>query len=172
MMEAAFGIRIATPRDAAGVSRVLAASYNVLYRGWYADEVLDAALPGMTRANPTLLASGRYFVAEKEGKIVSCGGWSEDKPNLGRVPRLAHARHFATDPDFINRGCGGAILARCLHEATAASFLEMETVSSLTAEAFYARYGFRPLSIVNAPVGAVSFACVLMRRPLNTRKKP
>ncbi len=116
-----------------------------------------------------MLASGRYFVAVHGERIVSCGGWSLDKPGAVAVPRLAHVRHFATDPDHINRGCGGAILTRCLEEALAAGFAEMETVSSLTAEAFYVRHGFNPVSIVRMPVGAVSFDCVLMRRPLERK---
>lgn len=166
MGEAIFSIRIAEPMDAAAVSHVLARSFGVLYRGWYQDDVLNAALPAMTRANPALLASGRFFVAEIEGRIVACGGWSAEKPGGALVPRLAHARCFATDPDFINRGCGGAILARSLKEAAAAGFAEMESISSLTAEAFYARNGFHAVSMVRQPMGGAIFACVLMRRRL------
>ena len=165
--ESAFHIRPAAPEDTDAVSRVLERSYGVLYRGWYQDEVLAAALPAMTRANPRLLASGRYFVAEIDGAIVACGGWSPEKPGIGVIPRLAHVRHFATDPDFINRGCGGAILCRCFDEATAAGFAEIESVSSLTAEAFYARHGFRQVAIVRQPMGGALFACVLMRRRLD-----
>lgn len=160
-------LRVARPEDAAEISRVLRASYGTLYRGWYQDDVLAAALPAMTRANPRLLASGRYFVAEIDGAIVSCGGWSPEKPGIGVIPRLAHVRHFATDPDFINRGCGGALLRRSLDEAKAARFAEIESISSLTAEAFYARHGFRQVEMVRMPVGGVSFACVLMRRRLD-----
>jgi hypothetical protein len=49
--EAPFTLRVATPDDARKVSDVLAASYSTLYRGWYRDDVLAAALPAMTRAN-------------------------------------------------------------------------------------------------------------------------
>ncbi len=164
-------LRAAQADDAAAISGVLYASYSVLYRGWYTDDVLRAALPAMTRANPALMASGRYFVAELGGKIVSCGGWSAEKPGVGGlVPRLAHVRHFATDPDHINQGCGGAILRRCLAEAADAGFAEMESISSLTAEAFYARHGFRQVSMIRLPFAGVSFACVLMRRRLDQRE--
>lgn len=162
-------IRIAATDDADAVARVLLASYSSLYRGWYQDDVLAAALPAMTRANPRLLSSGRYFVAEIDGVIVACGGWSAEKPGGAMIPRLAHVRHFATDPDFINRGCGGAILTRSLEEAAAAGFAEIESVSSLTAEAFYARHGFRPVTMVRQPMAGADFACVLMRRRLEGR---
>ena len=161
-------LRVAQPDDASAISAVLLASYSTLYRGWYTDDVLEIALPAMTRANPLLIASGRYFVAEIAGRIVSCGGWSAEKPGGGgAIPRLAHIRHFATDPDHLNRGCGGAILRRCLAEAAEAGFAEMETISSLTAEAFYARHGFRQVSVVRQAIRRVSFACVMMRRRLD-----
>ena len=159
-------VRTAGPGDEAAVSSVLRGSYSTLYRGWYQDDVLEAALPAMTRANPALLASGLYYVAELGGRVVACGGWSAEKPTGGAVPRLAHVRHFATDPDYINRGCGGALLGMAISEAAAAGFSEIESISSLTAEAFYARHGFRQISIVRQPMGGVSFACVLMRRLL------
>lgn len=165
-----FSIRIAEMGDAVAISRVLLASYSALYRGWYQDDVLNAALPAMTCANPRLLATGRYFVAEIGDAIVACGGWSAEKPGGAMISRLAHVRHFATDPDFINRGCGGAILTRSLEEAAAAGFAEIESVSSLTAEAFYARHGFSPVAMVRQPMGGADFACVLMRRRLEGRK--
>jgi N-acetylglutamate synthase-like GNAT family acetyltransferase len=163
-------LRIATPGDARAVSGVLQASYSTLYRGWYGDAVLDRALPAMTRANPLLLASGRYFVVEFDRKVVACGGWSAERPTGGRIPRLAHLRHFATHPDYINRGCGAAVISRCLGEARAERFEEMEVISSLTAEAFYARHGFRQLAVVQQPMGGADFACMLMRRSLETRQ--
>jgi N-acetylglutamate synthase-like GNAT family acetyltransferase len=161
-----FAVRRATVTDAGAIARVLARSYGVLYRGWYADDVLRTALPVMSRSNPTLIDSGRYFVAEADGQIVACGGWSAEKPGFGAVPRLAHVRHFATDPDYINRGCGGAILTRSVAEAARTGFVEMEAVSSLTAEAFYARHGFVQVSMVRTIVAGSAFSCVLMRRRL------
>lgn len=163
-------IRVATPEDAEAVSGVLNASYSTLYRGWYEDEMLVKALPAMTRANPALLASGRYFVVELGAKVVACGGWSEERPTGGRIRRQAHLRHFATDPDYINRGCGAAIIGRCLSEARGEGFEEMEVISSLAAEAFYARHGFRPLAVVRQRMAGADFACVLMRRPLETKR--
>lgn len=161
-------IRVAAPGDADAISRVLMRSYSMLYRGWYRDDVLDRALPAMTRANPVLIGSGRYFVGERNGAIIACGGWSANKPGGGEVPRLAHLRHFGTDPDHINCGAGGAILRRSVDEARDANFREMEVISSLTAEAFYASHDFIQVAMVRLPMGGAEFACVLMRRPLGS----
>lgn len=162
-------LRVATLDDADAVSRVLARSYGVLYRGWYRDDVLDAALPAMTRANPALLSSGRYFIVEADGAARACGGWSAGAPGGGAAPGLAHVRHFATDPDYLNRGFGGAMLSRAIDEAGAAGFAEIECVSSLAAEAFYARHGFRQIEMVRQPMGGGEFACVRMRRATEPR---
>lgn len=162
-------LRAARAGDAEAISRVLHRSYSTLYRGWYRDDVLTRALPAMTRANPVLIASGRYFVGEVEGEIIACGGWSAARPGGGEVPRLAHLRHFGSDPDYMNRGAGGTIVGRCLTEARASDFHEMEVISSLTAEAFYARHGFVQVAMVSQKMGGAEFACVLMRRPIGEK---
>jgi N-acetylglutamate synthase-like GNAT family acetyltransferase len=159
-------LRVAGSSDAAAVAAVLAASYGTLYRGWYRDDVLDRALPAMTRANPLLLASGRYFLVEDSGAAISCGGWSFEKPGGFATSRLAHVRHFATRPDHLGRGAASLIIARCFDEARANGAVEIEALSSLAAEAFYAGRGFRPMAHVRLPMGGAAFACVLMRRPL------
>ncbi len=163
MNEAGFLLRAATPADAQAVGDVLAASYSTLYRGWYRDEALATALPAMTRARPELLASGKYFVVERQGCVAACGGWSLGAPIGGVQAGRAHIRHFATHPDHLNKGCAGAILGRCLAEARVMGLAGMECLSSLTAEAFYARHGFDPIAPTSVTVGGGSFACILMR---------
>lgn len=166
MSEAPFTLRIATPDDARKVSDVLGASYSRLYRGWYRDDVLAASLPAMTRANPQLLASGRYFLCERKNMAVACGGWSLAPPQGGAEAGRGHLRHFGTHPDHLGIGCASAIAERCFDEARAAGCSEMEVLSSLTAEAFYAGRGFRTVSAAAATIGGVPFACMLMRRGL------
>lgn len=156
-------LHVATPQDAAEISRVIGASYSTLYRGWYRDEVLDAALPRMSRAKPALLGSGTYYVALLGGVIVACGGWSRNAPGGGETAGLGHVRHFATHPDHLGRGCGGAILRRCIHDAQAASLSALFCLSSLAGEAFYARHGFVSEGVASSVIGGVQFACIAMR---------
>jgi predicted N-acetyltransferase YhbS len=159
----AFALRSTTANDSSAVSAILNASYSRFYRGWYRDDLLERALPAMTRANPRLLSSGTYYVAETGGRTVSCGGWSRAKVDGATTPGLAHIRHFATHPDYVRRGVAGAILKRCIAEAAAAGFAEIEALSSLPAEAFYAGHGFRTLAAVHVPMAGAAFACMLMR---------
>lgn len=155
--------RWATPADAPAVSALLTRSYPVLMRDAYPPEVLAAALPLMTRANPALLASGRYLLAETaDGTLVGSGGWSEEEPGTKRrEPGLGHIRHVAVDPAHTGAGIGRAIIARCAETALADGISLFECHSSLNAEAFYAALGFRRVRPIEVSI-AVPFPSILM----------
>ncbi|WP_349369761.1 GNAT family N-acetyltransferase [Salinarimonas sp.] len=159
-------IRPATPADADAVSAVLAASYGTLFQGWYAPAVLEAALPLMIRANPALLACGTYRVAQDEtGRIVACGGWTAEAPGGAESPPdTGHIRHVATHPDLLRRGAARLIVETALAEARARGKSRMECLSTLQAEAFYARMGFAAVERVVAPIGPGGFPSVRMVR--------
>lgn len=161
-------IRIATPADANAVAAVLTASYEATFPGWYAADVLRVALPAMTRANPDLLASGSYFVANSGRTLAACGGWTEATPGTGLVtPGIGHVRHFATHPAALRRGLAGAILAACVDQARARGIAALDCFSSLPAEAFYAARGFAVLRREAIALGpAAAFPVVVMRREL------
>lgn len=166
-MNDAFALRVATPADEAALSDVLYASYSTVLSGWYRPEALKTAARFMGRAQPALLASGRYLVAERDGRILGCGGWSREAPGGGGlIPRLSHVRHFATHPDHLGQGVGGAVLARSLDEARQDGAVEMEAISTLAAEAFYAHNGFIRMADRMMSFGGAPFMAVLMRRRL------
>ena len=157
-------IRRATPRDAGVVTRLLTVCYGRLYRGWYPDETLRAALPEMARAQRALLRSGRYRIAWRGGEPAACGGWSA-RVEPDRLLRTGHVRHFGAHPDHLRRGAAGAILSDCLAEAEAAGMARMRCVSSLPAEPFYAAFGFRTLGFELAPgPGGTRFGVAVMER--------
>jgi hypothetical protein len=79
-------------------------------------DLLGRALPFMTSANPILLASGTYYIAEREpGHLVGCGGWTAARPGSGEIIEAeAHIRHFATHPRW-----GEELGPPCLRVASA-----------------------------------------------------
>ena len=88
-------LRPATADDAETLSALIAASYATLRDGAYDPASIDAALPAMSHANPKLLASGTYYVAEIDGRAAGCGGWSFEAPGSGdrrRAPRTCRSR--------------------------------------------------------------------------------
>lgn len=162
-----FTVRVATPEDRPAVRDLLAASFPVLMRPSYSAAMLADVLPLMTRANPALLASGTYYVAETvDGEIVGCGGWTREHPGTGVIePGLGHIRHFATHPDWTKRGIGRAIYDRCEEDARASGIRRFQCYSSLNAEAFYAAVGFKAVKRIDVPMReGLKLPAVLMER--------
>lgn len=161
-------IRVATPDDIDRLERVIVASYATLDDGSYDRERLAAAMPAISRANPDLLASGTYFVAEIDGEPAGCGGWTKVKPGGGEpVEGVAHIRHFATHPAHLRKGVARALLDRCLREATAAGVRLMKSQSTLPAEQFYAAAGFRRVGLIEVETArGVTLPVVEMERDL------
>ena len=162
-------VRPATPDDREAVATILAASYPLLMRAAYRDELLARTLPGMTRPNPALLASGNYYLAEPEpGLFAGCGGWSDVAPGSDRrEPGIAHIRHFATHPDWTGRGVGRALYERCEADARAAGFTSFTCFASLNGEPFYRAVGFKTLRLIEVPMApGVFFPSILMTREI------
>jgi GNAT superfamily N-acetyltransferase len=160
-MVAGFTLGVATADDAAAVGALLVESYGALLRPSYEPDVLDLALPLMTRANPRLLASGRYYLASTaDGALAGCGGWSAEQPGSGAVVAgEAHVRHFAVHPGFVRQGVGRALVARCRNAAIAEGFARFTCYSRLMAAPFYRAVGFvevGPMQIELAPGVAIA----------------
>lgn len=166
MEELEFTVRVATPADTAGVSAVLAASYGKLLASHYSAESLNRALPLLSTANPVLLGSGKYYVAETAaGEIIGSGGWSPERPGTTEVVHgQAHARHFATDPQWTGRGVASAILSRCIRDAAALGIRSMEAYSTLAAVGFYRAHGFIVVGSIDVPLAPrITLPATLMR---------
>lgn len=161
-------IRIAEPNDAGRVSAVLAASYGAVYADWYPADVLAAALPTLTAARAELLSSKRFYIAETLAGPIACGGWSTQRSGSGHGERgVAYVRQFATEPNHLRRGVGGAILEYSIRQARAAGCVDMEVDASLPGERFYASYGFERRGEHALVIGGKHrFQFVRMSRPL------
>lgn len=159
-------IRAANATDTNAVSILLEASYSLLLASTYDRSKLDLALPYMVKANPKLLVSGTYYVAELDtGTIVACGGWTVAKPGTGEIVEgEAHIRHFAVHPDRIKCGIGTALLTRCIKDARSGGVHKLHCFSTLNAEPFYRRLGFQTIDLINVPMTpTVDFPAVLMQ---------
>jgi N-acetylglutamate synthase-like GNAT family acetyltransferase len=133
--------------------------------------ILARALPLISRANPALLNSGRYFVAhDGENRIVGCGGWSLDRPGTGELEGgLAHVRHFATHPSWVRRGVAKALLLRCIRDADAHGARAIEAFSTLAAVDFYAALGFEVIQETKVELTpGLAFPSVRMRRSISS----
>ena len=164
-----FVVRTATVGDADGVTSLLQISYPLLMQSAYDSDVLAPALALMTKAQPALLASGTYYVAEsKEECIVGCGGWTRENPREGNeTENVGHIRHFGTHPDWTRCGVGRAIYDHCEVEARKAGVTHMECLSSINAEGFYLALGFRRVREVDVEMATnIVLPSIKMKRPI------
>ena len=161
-------VRTAKPDDAPVVRAILEDSYPALMAGAYPPDLLMRALPLITRPHPRLLAEGTYYLAEAQGEMAGCGGWSFWGPSGETAePGLAHIRHFAVCEGWAGKGVGRALYDRCEADARAAGAERFEVQSSLNGEAFYARLGFERVSAIDVPMGPdLAFPSILMRRAI------
>ena len=154
-------IRLATPADLAAVDALFALSYGRQLAGAYPPSLLVMAVPRLARAQPRLLASGRYWLAEEDGAILGAGGWTPGAPGRGEV------RHVVADHRRARQGIGRAVMTAAMAQARAAGIARLDCCATLAAEPFYAALGFRSLGRVVLDLGpgiafpAVSMACDL-----------
>jgi N-acetylglutamate synthase-like GNAT family acetyltransferase len=156
MVQTSYSIRRSNLGDLAAVTELLQASYPTLMKSAYDPAMLDPALKLMTSANPSLLSSGTYYIAESgNGAVVGCGGWTRERPGAeAETEAVGHVRHFGTHPDWTRRGIASAIFRRCEEDARASGIREFECYSSLNAECFYSALGFERIAILDLQMNA------------------
>ena len=162
-------IREARWEDVSKIEKLLTRSFGQLLRNDYPASVLSIAVPLLARAQPALVTSGRYYVAELGGKIVGVGGWSLEAPGTNSTQRgVAHMRHVAVDPDHLRKGIGFEILLQSLAAANKYGIKRMMSLSTLTAAPFYEGCGFIEVGRRETPLGVaeLSFPGVEMQLDL------
>jgi putative intracellular protease/amidase/GNAT superfamily N-acetyltransferase len=182
-VEAARGpvvLRTATLADVEALSALIPASVRGLSRGDYDDEQIEAALGTAFGVDSQLIRDGTYFVAEVDGEIVGCGGWSRRRTLFGgdrqpgREPTLldpahepAKIRAFFVHPEHARRGIGRALLARCEDEAQKAGFSTAEMMATLPGVRLYRALGYSPIERVAHPLRpGLSIEFMAMRKAL------
>jgi GNAT superfamily N-acetyltransferase len=151
-----FALRKATLDDRSVLDRLIADSARGLSPPDYTPAQVEAALGSAFGVDSELIRDGTYFVAEADGRIVGCGGWSRratlfgGDAQAGRRSELldpavdsARVRAFFVHPDWARRGIGRAILERCESEARAHGFRSAELLATLPGERFYRALGYR-----------------------------
>ena len=175
-----FSLRKAALDDRPALEELIAESARGLSRGHYTDAQVEAALGSAFGVDSELITDGTYFVAEADGRIVGCGGWSRratlfgSDAQPGRRSDLldpsrdsARIRAFFVHPDRARRGIGRAILERCEAEARAHGFRSAELLATLPGHRFYGTFGYTGDERVEYPLpGGIRIAFIPMRKSL------
>lgn len=151
-------IRRALPEDKRDLERHIAMSVRVLAAEHHSPDEIDSSLRYLFGVDSTLIDDGTYYLAERAGEILACGGWSRRKTPFGgdratkvqddapRDPSTDPAliRAFFVAPHAVRKGLGRKILAMCEEECLKAGFASAELVATRMGRAFYAACGYTP----------------------------
>ena len=170
-------LRAATPADVPALEALIAGSARALGRGYYTDAQNEAAIAHVFGVDSELVADGCYFVAEIDGALAGCGGWSRRTTLFGGdnfVGRgsgfldpahdRARIRAFFVAPHAARRGVGAALLAACERAAADAGFTGLALMATLPGEPFYAAHGFRATGRTELSFDGVSVPFVPMEK--------
>ena len=173
-------LRKAVLEDVPALESLIARSARELSTQDYRPSQVEGALRGAFGVDSQLLADQTYFVAEQNGSIVGCGGWSfrstlfggdarsgRDASLLDPAIHAAKIRAFFVDPSHARRGIGSLLLDRCEREARAHGFLHAELMATLPGVKLYAAHGYVGTERVSFEVGPdETIEFIPMRKPL------
>jgi GNAT superfamily N-acetyltransferase len=173
-------VRPAQAAERGALDALIALSARKLGRAHYSDEELDHAIGTVFGIDTDLIADQTYLVAEIDGALAGCGGWSRratlfgadafadrDPARLDPARDAAKIRAFFVHPDWTRRGVGRAIYDRCEVEARAAGFKRLELMATLGGVPLYSDLGFTGGAPIRHPLGdGLSMEFVPMRKEL------
>ena len=149
-------LRLATHADCNALDALIARSARILQANDYSDALLDVAIGTAFALDRQLLADQSYFMIERDGAAVACGGWSRrakayggDACNADLDALLtpgrdaARIRAYFVAPECARQGLGTLILTASEAAARAAGFTQGVLVATLTGAPFYARHGWQ-----------------------------
>ncbi|MGG2398806.1 N-acetyltransferase family protein [Pseudomonas sp. SH1-B] len=125
-------IRLATPDDAAAISRIVITALRESNAADYPPEVINQVAQSFTPAAVTaLLDQRRVFVASLNGALIATASLDGDV-----------VRTVFVDPAQQGNGVGRQLMQRLHAQALNAGITKLRVPSSLTAEGFYAGLGY------------------------------
>lgn len=156
-------IRRARRADIDPIADLQARSIMALGVETYGEAACEAWARIGRQVRHTLLDSGTFFVAERDGTLAGVAGWTADS----RDPDCAWPRYVFVDPLHANQGIGRKLMAEIEHSVDAAGRDRLRLWSSLNAVSFYERLGYRCLKPARWPVaGGIEMAHWLMEKRL------
>jgi predicted N-acetyltransferase YhbS len=174
-------IRLANAADIPALEKLIPESVRSLSSDYYSIVQIESALLNVFGVDTQLIRDGTYFVAEADGQIVGCGGWSRRKTLFGSDRAKAttedslldpgtdpaRIRAFFVHPDWARRGIGGRLIKACEEAARAAGFQAIEMVATLPGEPLYTAFGYRVTERFDIPLpGEMGLPAALMRKEL------
>ncbi len=150
-------IRRAVAADIPTLNQIVVAAAQQLNAQDYTQAQIDSVLKYVYGVDTQLVEDGTYLVAEANGRILGCGGWSKRKTLYGgdqakATPEndtllnplydAAKIRAFFVHPQFARQGIGRALMTASEMAARQAGFKRLVLLATLTGEPLYTAVGF------------------------------
>lgn len=171
-------LRLARDADVPALEALIPLSVRALQAPYYSTAQMDAALGPVFGVDRQLIRDGTYFVAERDGVIVGCGGWSRRRSLYGGDGGREHedalldpekdaarVRAFFVHPAWARRGIGRNIMSACEQAIIEAGFRTVDIVATLAGEPLYASFGYAVVERYEiAMAGGLTLPVVRMTR--------
>lgn len=171
-------LRLACEDDVPALEKLIPLSVRALQAPYYSAAQMDAALGPVFGVDRQLIRDGTFFVAERDGVIVGCGGWSkrsslyggdgsrkQEDALLDPQHDAARVRAFFVHPDWARRGIGRSIMGACEKAIIEAGFRRVDIVATLAGEPLYASFGYAVVERYEIPMrGGLSLQAVRMTK--------
>jgi GNAT superfamily N-acetyltransferase len=148
-------LRSAGLDDVPSLEELITLSVRELQSDYYSPAQMEAAFGAVFGVDRQLITDGTYLVAEAEGRVIACGGWSKRKSMFGGdanraaednlldpTTDAARVRAFFVHPDWARRGIGRSILAASEKAIADSGFTRIELVATLAGEPLYKACGY------------------------------
>jgi GNAT superfamily N-acetyltransferase len=148
-------LRPATLDDIPALEALIARSGIALSKGFYTDEQAQAVTRHVFGVDTQLIRDGTYFVVERDGVPLACGGWSRratlfgadrakaaEDPPLDPATQAGRIRAFFVDPSVPRQGLGTMLIRHCEAEAARAGFTALEMAATLPGVPLYCSAGY------------------------------
>jgi GNAT superfamily N-acetyltransferase len=173
-------LRKANLEDRAAIEALIVKSARGLSREEYSGRQIEAAIASVFGVDTNLILDGTYFVADKGGTLIGCGGWSKrktlfggdqfasrDARELDPKSEAAKIRAFFVHPEHARKGIGRTILLACENEARAYGFRTVELMATLPGIPLYKVCGYAGEETVELELGdGVKLKLLPMRKDL------
>jgi GNAT superfamily N-acetyltransferase len=173
--------RLAILNDIPQLNEMIALSVRGLSTDYYTPSQIESAIKYIFGVDTQLVIDGTYYIAEKDGLLAGCGGWSKrntlyggdqhkevEDPLLDPEKDAARIRAFFVHPDFARQGVGRHIINVCETAAQQYGFTSFELGATLPGVPLYKAMGYEAIKRVDAklPDGEL-LGIVKMRKVLS-----
>lgn len=142
----------------------------------YTAAQIDAFIARIGTMDDYLVSDRTYLVAELDGAIVGCGGWTTRLPGYARGagcdahapdPDRATVRSVFVEPAIARQGIGRRIMAAVEGTLVTAGFRSAELGATQNGRDFYRSQGYRPVASFEVELGdGIRMGFTRMRKPL------